>query len=269
MTGTSRAALASAQLEVGQGLATVTLNRPEARNGMNQSLADDLYVIADRLHSDDSVRAVLIVGRGPVFSVGGDIGVFASTTPDERSETLRGMAARYHDALGLLARLAKPVVCAVHGAVAGAALGLVYVADIAIAAEGTKFALGFGDIGLAGDGGTSWFLPRLVGARRAAQLYFEGRVLVADEAAEWGLITRVVPAEDLPDHARVSAQRLAQGPTQAYGAMRTLFRLSAGTQLEPQLERETETVGRIAGTHDAAAAFESFASKQCPTFVGR
>lgn len=259
----------SAQLEVDAGLAIVTLNRPSARNGMNQSMANDLYAIARRLDNDDSVRAVLIVGRGTVFSVGGDIGMFVSTTETDRPVTLRDLAARYHDALELLARLDKPVVSAVHGAVAGAAMGLVYVSDIAIAAEGTKFALGFGGIGLTGDGGASWFLPRFVGVRRAAEMYFENLVLSAQEAVEWGLITRVVPAEDMAEHAVQAAQRLAQGPTKAYGAMRTLFRLSSASELTVQLKREAETVGRIAGTEDAATAFERFMSKQPPTFSGR
>lgn len=269
MTPPSTPATPPVQLEIDEGLAIITLSRPDTRNGMDQSMADELYAIAHRIVGDDLVRAVLIVGQGPVFSVGGDIGMFVSTPHDERPDTFEKMAARYHGALELLAQLDKPVVCGVQGAVAGGALGLVYISDIVLAAEGTKFSLGFGAIGLAGDGGASWFLPRLVGVRRAAELYFENRVLSADEAAEWGLITRVVPADDHAEHTLDVARRLAHGPTQAYGAMRKLFHLSADAGLGSQLERETETVGRISGTQDAAVAFESFVSKQRPTFSGR
>lgn len=260
---------ASVECTVAEGIATIILNRPDARNGMNQEVADALYDIAIRLTHDKSVRAVLIEGRGPVFSVGGDVGVFASTAVEALPETLSRMAARYHDALGHFARLEVPVVCAVHGAVAGGALGLLYISDIVIASEKTKFALGFGSIGLTGDGGTSWFLPRLIGVRRAAELYFEDRVLDATEAAEWGLITRVVSAEDLTDNAASIARRLASGPTRAYGTMRTLFRRSATAERDAHLAEETAAVGRIAATFDATRAFRSFVTKQAPEFEGR
>ncbi len=265
----TRTTTAAVDCTVADSLATITLNRPDARNAMNQDVADDLYDIAVRLTHDETVRAVLIVGSGPVFSVGGDIGMFASTEVGALPETLSRMAGRYHDALGHFARLEVPIVCAVHGAVAGGALGLLYIADIVIASENTKFALGFGSIGLTGDGGTSWFLPRLIGVRRAAELYFEDRVLDAAEAADWGLITRVADADDLAEHATTTAQRLASGPTRAYGTMRALFRRSAIAERDVQLADEATAVGQIAGSADAARAFQSFVTKRAPAFEGR
>ena len=254
---------------VADGLATITLNRPDAKNGMNQDVADELYDLAQRIAHDAAVRAVLFTGHGKVFSVGGDITVFASTPAERLPEVLERMAGRYHDALRQFARLRVPVVAAVHGAVAGGALGLIYVSDIVLAAEGTKFATGFGQIGLTGDGGNSWFLPRLVGARRAAELYFEDRVLDAHEAADWGLITRVVPASELAEDAAAAARKLAGGPTRAYGAMRQLFRQSSTTALSQQLADEAAAVGRAGSSQDARRAFSSFVARQQPTFEGK
>lgn len=257
------------EMAVVDGLATVTLNRPDAKNAMNQDLADELYEIAQRIAHDSTVRAVLITGSGALFSVGGDITVFASTPSEEVPEVLGRMAGRYHDALRQFSRLQVPVVAAVHGAVAGGALGLIYVSDIVLAAEGTKFATGFGQIGLTGDGGNSWFLPRLVGARRAAELYFEDRVLNAHEAEDWGLITRVVPASELGEQGAAVARKLATGPTVAYGAMRALFQQSSTTTLSQQLADEAAAVGLIGSSRDAQRAFTSFIARQHPTFEGK
>jgi 2-(1,2-epoxy-1,2-dihydrophenyl)acetyl-CoA isomerase len=254
---------------VNNGVARIALDRTAARNAMNQDVADELYDVAQRVSHDRTVRAVLFVGNGKVFSVGGDIEVFASTPADELPETLTRMAGRYHDALRTFARLDVPIVAAVHGAVAGGALGLIYTADIVLAAEGTKFATGFAAIGLSGDGGNSWFLPRLVGTRRAAELYFEDRVLDAREAADWGLVTRVVSCADLTDHADSVARRLASGPTKAYGAMRQLFWQSSTTSLADHLADEVAALGRVSATTDTVNAVASFTNKQQPTFEGK
>lgn len=254
---------------VADGLARVTLNRPEAKNGIDQAVAERLHYIAQQVSNDPSVRAVLITGNGSTFSVGGDIQVFAATSADETPELLTRMLGNYHAALGLFAALPVPVVAAVQGAVAGGALGLLYVADIALAAQGTKFATGFGQLGLSSDGGNSWFLPKLVGARRAAEMYYEDRVLDAQDAAELGLITRVVPADELTDHAMSVAERLAGGPTVAFGAMRKLFRQSSSTPLIQQLADEAVNVRRTSASQDAQRAFTSFVSRQHPTFEGK
>lgn len=256
-------------LDIADGVATVTLNRPDVHNGLSLDMADGLLDLTARISEDAGVRAVLIVGAGPVFSVGGDVSVFASVDAAALPDTLGEMASRYHDAVLRLANLDVPVVCAVHRAAAGAALGLVCVSDVVLAAEGTKFAMGFGRIGLTGDGGTSWFLPRLIGTRRAAEMYFEDRVLDAGEAADLGLITRVVPADQLAEQARDVARRMASGPTRAYGTMRALLHASADSGLGAQLDRETDSVRRIAGTRDAAHGFASFVGKTRPSFEGR
>lgn len=254
---------------VTDGLGVLHLDRPDARNALNPALCDELHEVALRLADRTDLRALLITGSGPVFTVGGDITVFGQAEDGQLPELLRRMTSAYHETLRILSRLDAPVVTAVHGAVAGGGLGLLHVADIAFAAEGTKFSTGFTGLGLSGDGGNSWFLPRLVGPRRAAELYFEQRVLTAREAADWGLVSHVVPAGELGERALATARRLAAGPTRAYGEIRRLLRDSWRTTLSEALTAETDALARTAATSDAQRAVSAFLTKSTPEFQGR
>jgi len=250
------------------GLGIIRLNRPAARNAINEAFAADFAEAVRRCAADASVRALLICGNGPSFTVGGDVAMLAGTEPGELPDKLRRLTTSYHASLRVLDSLPVPVVAAVGGAVAGGGLGLIYVADVVIAAAGTKFAAGFGGLGLSGDGSGTWFLPRLVGARRAAEFYLEQHVLTAEEAASWGLITRVVPAAELAAEAERTARQLAAGPTRAWSELRTLLRRSAETSLSEQLAAETAAQCRTAGTRDARHAIASFLAKTRPAFDG-
>jgi len=232
------------------------------------AMDDDLQEAAQRCAADPAIRAVLICAAGPAFTVGGDIALFGRTAPAELPGQLRRWTTSYHATLRVLDGLRVPVVAGVHGAVAGGGLGLMHVADVVLAAEGTKFATGFAGLGLSGDGGSTWFLPRLIGARRAAEMYFGERVLDAEQAADWGLISRVVPAEVLQAEAEQTARRLAAGPTRAFGELRALLRGSADATLGDQLLAETEALARSAASRDAAHAIESFLAKAKPEFRG-
>lgn len=265
----ARRELSVIELSVDDGLAILRVNRPEARNAIHAVLAHDILEAALRLAETSGLRAVVLLGAGPVFSVGGDLEAFADTPAAELPSLLQSMTTPYHDALRILSELAIPVVCAVQGAAAGGGLGLLHVADIVIAAEGTKFATGFGRLGLSGDGGSSWFLPRLVGPRRAAELYLNNRVLEAKEAVEWGLVNAVVPADELEARAMAVAKRLAAGPTVAFGEIRALLRRAWTSTLADQLVEETAALARTAATADAPAAIASFVNKSEPTFEGR
>lgn len=264
-----RRELSVIELSVHDGLAVLRINRPEARNAINEAMAADFREAALRLAETSGLRAVLVRGAGPAFTVGGDIETFAGAEPEALPALLNGMTSPYHEALRILSELPVPVVCAVHGAVAGGGLGVLYCADVVLAAEGTKFATGFARIGLSGDGGNSWFLPRLVGPRRAMELYLDNRVLEAKEALEWGLISAVVPAEELEQRATEVAVRLAAGPTVAFGEIRRLLRQAWTSTLADQLVAETAALVRTAATADAPAAIASFAGKCEPTFEGR
>lgn len=261
--------LTRVRFEVTDGLAHIRLARPERRNAIDQAMIADLYEVSRRCAETEGVRAVLITAEGPAFNVGVELDVFAGVTDEERPVVLRGMVVEYHDALRRLLSLEVPVVSAVHGAVAGGGLGLVYCADFVLAAEGTKFAVAFGAIGASSDSGASWFLPRLVGMRRAAELYFESRVLTAAEAAEWGLISRVVPAADLEAEATTLARRLAAGPTRAYGEMRRLFRDGWDRDVLSHFEAEEAAVIRSFTTADSAEGIRAFIAKRPAEFKGR
>ncbi|MQA13051.1 MAG: DUF4440 domain-containing protein [Pseudonocardiaceae bacterium] len=255
--------------DVSDGVATVRLNRPDAGNALDRAMAEDLAEVATRCAEDERVRAVLLCASGATFSYGGDVALFAATPHGELGAALRRMIDSYHLALQRFTDLDAPVVAAVRGAAAGGALGLVHCADVVVAAQDSKFALGYGTLGLSSDGGNTWFLPRLVGLRRAQQLLLQQRTLSAPEALEWGLVTEVVPAEDVEPDAIAIARQLATGPTRAFGAVRRLLRDSMSTPLDEQLAAEQRSIVEAAATSDAAEGIASFAAKRHPRFRGQ
>jgi 2-(1,2-epoxy-1,2-dihydrophenyl)acetyl-CoA isomerase len=251
------------------GVATICLNRPEVHNAIDLRLGEETLVAARRVAADPSVRAVLICGNGPNLTVGGDITYFLESSPEEFGNLFARMTTPFHEAFRILSRIDAPIVTAAHGAVAGGGLGYVYAADIVLAADGTKFVTAFAGIGLSGDGGGTWHLPRLIGPRRAARAYLDNTPITAAQALDWGLINEIVPADELRARASELATRLAHGPTKAYARMRTLLRESWGNDLSTQLFAETEGVKETGATSDAANAIASFAAKRKPQFEGR
>lgn len=251
------------------GVATICLNRPEVHNAIDIRVAEETLVAARRVAADPSVRAVLICGNGPNLTVGGDITYFLESPPEALGNLFARMITPFHEAFRILSRIDAPIVTAAHGAVAGGGLGYVYAADIVLAAEGTKFVTAFAGIGLSGDGGGTWHLPRLIGPRRAAQAYLDNTPITATQALEWGLINEIVPADELRARAGELAVELAHGPTRAFARMRTLLRESWGNDLSTQLLAETEGVKETGATSDAANAIASFAAKRKPQFEGR
>lgn len=254
---------------VTDGVATVCLNRPDARNAIDLLMAQESLVVARRIATDPAVRAVLICGNGPSLTVGGDIDYFRETPPSEYSNLLVRMTNPFHEAFRILSRIDAPIVTAAHGSVAGGGIGYVYAADIVLAAEGTKFVTAFAALGLSGDGGGTWHLPRLIGPARAARAYLENRPITAEQALGWGMISEIVPPAELRDRAAALAASLAQGPTRAFGRMRALLRDSWNNDLSQQLLAESEGIKATGDTVDAANAVASFTAKQPPRFEGR
>ena len=214
------------------------------------------------------MRAVLLGGTGRSLSTGGDLAMFAGLARAELPGRLQQMVDLWHLALERLTRIDSPVVCAVRGAAAGGGLGLLYAADVVVAAEDSRFALGYAAIGLASDGGNTWFLPRLVGLRRAQQLMLLNRRITAPEALDWGLVTEIVPAAEVEQRALELAQQLAAGPTQAFGRMKRLLRDSWTTDLPGQLSAETTQMSEAGASDDAAEGIAAFVAKRTPTFHG-
>jgi 2-(1,2-epoxy-1,2-dihydrophenyl)acetyl-CoA isomerase len=213
-------------ISISGGVASVSLNRPDRGNAITSAMARDLSVLATKLCEDESIRAIVIFASGSNFTVGGDVEQFSTTPAEGRPAMFRKMIDDYHLALERLSSLDAPIVAAVRGAAAGGGLGLLYVADIVVAAENAVFTVGYGGLGLTVDGGNSWFLPRLIGLRRAQEMFLLNRRLSAEEALKFGLVTKLVPEGDVDTEARHLGEKLASGPTRAFGGMRRLLRLS-------------------------------------------
>src|ERR1700736_1393447 len=263
------APLETIDYSVTDGVATVCLNRPDQRHAIDLRMGEESLVVARRIAADASVRAVLICGNGPSLTVGGDIGYFLESPPAEFGKLFARMTTPFHEAFRILSRIDAPIVTAAHGAVAGGGLGYVYAADLVIAAEGTKFVTAFAALGLSGDGGGTWHLPRLIGPRRAAEAYLRNRPIEAAEALQWGLITEIVPAAELRSRAEAVARELASGPTRGFARMRALLRDTWRNDLPTQLQAETEALRDTGDTADAARAINDFAAKRRPEFTGR
>jgi len=251
------------------GVAHLTLNRPGARNAIDLRLAEETLAAARLIEADDSVRAVLISGNGTDLTVGGDIDYFVGNAePGAFGDLFATMTAPFHEAFRILDRIDAPIVTAAQGSVAGGGLGYVFAADLVVAAEDARFVTAFAGIGLSGDGGGTWHLPRLVGPRKTMELYLLNRPVTAAEALDLGLVNELVPADQVHARALALATRLAQGPTVGYGHMRRLIRGAWDRDLSAQLYAETAAVAASGDTKDAATGIAAFIAKQKPTFEG-
>ena len=255
-------------LDFKDGVATLRLNRPDKGNAIDPDMAADLAEAATQISERADVRAVLIAGSGPNFTVGGDLGVFAETAREQLPNRLRRMIDSYHLAIERLTSIDAPVVAAVRGGAGGGGLGLLYAADIVVAADDARFALGYGALGLTADGGNTWFLPRMVGMRQAQQLFLLNRRLGAQEALAFGLVSRLAPSDAVEAEAAALAANLAVGPTRAYGAVRRLLRQSFETGLSDQLEAEKESIVAASRSDDAREGIAAFVAKRRPQFRG-
>jgi 2-(1,2-epoxy-1,2-dihydrophenyl)acetyl-CoA isomerase len=231
-------------------------------------MAADLAEAATQIAERSDVRAVQITGNGANFTVGGDLGLFAGTAREQLPDRLRRMIDNYHLAIERLTSIDAPVVAAVRGGAGGGGLGLMYVADIVVAADDARFALGYGALGLTADGGNTWFLPRMVGMRRAQELFLLNRRLTAQEALAFGLVSRLAPDGQVESEAATLAAKLAAGPTRAFGPVRRMLRQSFETGLSDQLDNERDSIVATSRTDDAREGIAAFVAKRRPQFRG-
>jgi len=246
------------------GVATLTLQRP----GLSHALRTDLLAAVQGVAADESVRAVLLTGTGRAFCVGQDLA--------EHVESLRGNAAtslsvvedEYNPLVLALAGLRVPVVVGINGAAAGAGLGIALAGDLRVAAAGAKFTTAFTGIGLSSDSALAARLVHCVGVSRATQLLLMPEPFLAETAEQWGLVHRVVPAEQVLEESQALAARLAQGPTAAYRAVKTVLATAATDSLEDTLALEARLQKDLGRTADHLEAVEAFLAKRPPEFTG-
>lgn len=254
------------RLDYAEFVATLTLNRPQASNGMNLELMKAIYDAVMRCHRDPRVRVVHLRGAGANFCAGGDVREFASKG-EGLGDFLREVTSYLQIAIGALIRLNAIVVTEVQGyAAGGGGLGLVCASDIVVAGASAKFMAGATRVGMAPDGGASVILPRLVGFRRATDIFLSNRVVGADEALAIGLVTAVVPDGELAREAAERARVIARGAPKALAATKRL--LWNGLNVEPCLPEEARTVSKLSATADSREGLAAVIEKRRPVFSG-
>jgi 2-(1,2-epoxy-1,2-dihydrophenyl)acetyl-CoA isomerase len=255
--------------EVHEGVARLTLNRPDVLNSFNRPMGHALQVALDECASRGEVRAVLLTGAGRAFSAGQDL---AEVMPPDGSlgpEVSELIAESYNPLVRRITALEKPVVCAVNGVAAGAGANLALACDFVLAAKSASFIQAFVNIGLVPDSGGTFFLPRLVGMARAKQLALLGERLSAEQALGFGLIFAVHEPERLLPEAEALAARLAQMPTLALGLTKRALHAAQDSDLERQLELERALQGIASKSQDYREGVKAFQEKRKPKFSGR
>ncbi len=255
----------SLRYEVADGVATITLDRPAALNALTIPLKVELLAAFRAVARDRSVRAVILTGAGRAFCAGQDLK--ERLTPDATPLAVE-LRERYNPIVSAMRALDQPIVGAINGVAAGAGASLAFACDVRIAAETASFSLAFGRIGLVPDSGATWFLPRLVGQSRAAQLALLGETLSASEAERIGLVARIVPAEELEAAARSVATQLAGLAPTALALTKHALDRSGDLSLDAALEDEAFRQGIAGATADHAEGLAAFVEKRSPRFTG-
>ncbi len=247
---------------------TIVVNRPDVLNAFNLALARRFLAALDEFGRDDDVRAVVVRGAGRVFSAGGDIREMLSCVRggEDRAAYFRAPLSTFGEIVLALRRTPKPVLAAVHGAVAGVAFNVMLACDLKIAAEKTRFAQAFIKLGLSPDGGGTWFLPRLVGYARACELTLLPTELDVATALAWGLINWVVPEEEFEARVRETALRLASGPATGMARAKALLNSACENDLASQIEAERLAQVENAASADFEEGITAFIEKREPRF---
>jgi 2-(1,2-epoxy-1,2-dihydrophenyl)acetyl-CoA isomerase len=258
------------QYDVADGVATITLNRPDAMNALDLAAKEALKSAVERAAGDESVRAVVVTGAGRAFCVGQDLKEHVEAMQTKPMEMVWSTVPEHFAPIAsTLAGMEKPVVAAVNGVAAGAGMSIALACDFRLVADTAGFNTAFTGIALSCDTGASWTLPRLVGTDRALELLMMPRTVSAAEALDLGMATKVVPADDLDREVSALASTLAQGPTLAYGAVRRSVRYGATHPLADTLAFEGDMMARTGSSTDHHNAVKSFVGKEKPTFQGR
>ncbi len=254
--------------QVDGAVATLTINRPEARNALTAPAKIRLLDALRECSADDAVRAVILTGAGQAFCSGQDLREHADLLA-AGAAPLDTVRQHYNPIVETITGMPKPVIAALPGVAAGAGASLAFACDFRIAAERASFMLAFARVGLGADSGASWTLQRLIGPARAAEMLMLAEPIDAATALSLGLLTSVVADEDLAGAARTLAARLAAGPTLAYAAIKEALLYASAHTLSESLAKEAELQTRLGSTEDHRQATLAFVNKQAPAYQGR
>lgn len=259
-------------LEVADSIASLTLNRPKALNALNAEMKEALSDLTTRVEYDPEVRCVVLRGAGDHFMAGGDVKGFYKELGNDMHATrrrfLEGINAM-HTIMFSLRRMRKPVIASVHGYAAGFGMSLAIACDLTICSESAKLAMAYVRIGTSPDGTGTYFLPRLVGIKKAMEFAMLGDDVDAKTAAAHGMVNFVVPDDRLEAETMSLARRLASGPTHAYGSVKRLIHSSLDNAYEEHLQLEAECFATNVETHDWREGVSAFAEKRKAQFLGR
>ena len=256
-------------LDLTAGVATVTMNRPDAMNSLDSATKSLLLATLRQVADDPGVRCVVLTGTGRAFCVGQDLKEHVTLLANQDESLWSTVPEHYNPIVELLSTMNKPVIAAINGIAAGAGAAFTFAADLRIMVDTGGFNLAFVGIALSCDSGASWTLPRLIGTAKAKELLMFPRTVPAKEALELGMVNRIVSPEELHTVVGELARTLAAGPTLAYGSIRRSVAFSAGHPLSESLDHEAEQMALTGGSRDHAAAVEAFLAKEKPAFRGR
>ncbi len=251
------------------GVATITLNRPEAMNSLDVATKVALLEAVGQVAADDDARCVVLTGTGRAFSVGQDLKEHVTLLKSGADVLFRTVDEHYNPIVTTLKQMAKPVIASVNGVAAGAGASLAFACDLRIVADTAGFNLAFAGVALSCDTGSSWTLPRLVGPTKAMELLLRPRTISADESVVLGIANQVVPAAELEATVAALAAGLAAGPTAAFAAIKESVAYAAEHTFVEALEVESAMMARTGDTADHKIAVDAFLAKEKPLFTGR
>jgi 2-(1,2-epoxy-1,2-dihydrophenyl)acetyl-CoA isomerase len=251
-------------LEQSGPIARITLNRPDAANGMNNTMTRELADAARRCDTA-ATKVVILTGSGRFFCAGGDLKSFA--TEPSRGLHIKGVADDLHRAISTFARMDAVLITAVNGTAAGAGFSIAVTGDLVIAAESASFTMAYTRVGLSPDGSSSYFLPRLIGITKTKELMLTNRTLSAQEASQWGLVTEVVPDDELASRADQLAAQMAATASGSNGGIKALMMATFKNGLEEQMELEGRTIAERAESADGKEGVDAFLAKRKAEFA--
>jgi len=247
------------------GLATVTLNRPDEANGFNYVMAKELAEVSQVIDTDATIKAVILTGNGRFFCAGGDLKAM-SQFGDSSAIEMKRLADELHKAVSTFARMKAPLIIAVNGTAAGAGFSLAVTGDYIIASESATFTMAYSKVGLSPDGSASYYLPRLIGVRKTQELMFTNRVLSSQEALDWGAINQVTPLDELLNTAESLAYKLINGSSESNAAIKKLLFDTFNNGLETQMELEARLISECVATPNGKEGIKAFSEKRKPNF---